>query len=161
MDINMAEITEKTENCERVAICDWLVAVDNIEPLIKVIRGQQVMLDRDLATLYGVETKRLNEQVKRSIKRFPEDFMFQLTKDECLRSQIVTLNAGRGQFYGENRFSVHPLRNNGILVREKAGFYGQVVKLTNSSVKRLDFPDKRGVGSPGQTRTVVLRTNAA
>ena len=55
------------------------------------------MLDRDLATLYGIETKRLNEQVKRNIKRFPEDFMFQLTKDECLRSQIATLNEGRGQ----------------------------------------------------------------
>lgn len=55
------------------------------------------MLDRDLASLYGVETKRLNEQVKRKIKRFPEDFMFQLTKDECLRSQIATLNEGRGQ----------------------------------------------------------------
>ena len=55
------------------------------------------MLDRDLATLYGVETKRLNEQVKRNIKRFPEDFMFQLTKEECLRSQIATLNEGRGQ----------------------------------------------------------------
>ena len=55
------------------------------------------MLDRDLATLYGVETKRLNEQVKRNIKRFPEDFMFQLTKDECLRSQIATLNEGCGQ----------------------------------------------------------------
>ena len=74
-----------------------MVGVDNIEPLIKIIRGQQVMLDRDLATLYGVETKRLNEQVKRNIKRFPEDFMFQLTKDECLRSQIATLNEGRGQ----------------------------------------------------------------
>ena len=73
------------------------VVVDNIESLIKVIRGQQVMLDRDLAALYGVETKRLNEQVKRNIKRFPEDFMFQLTKDECLRSQIATLNEGRGQ----------------------------------------------------------------
>ena len=44
----MADITEKTENCELVAICDRLAAVDNIEPLIKVIRGQQVMLDRDL-----------------------------------------------------------------------------------------------------------------
>ena len=55
------------------------------------------MIDRDLATLYGVETKRLNEQVKRNIKRFHEDFMFQLTKEECLRSQIATLNEGRGQ----------------------------------------------------------------
>ena len=93
----MADITEKTRNGELVTNRDQLVGVDNIEPLIKIIRGQQVMLDRDLATLYGVETKRLNEQVKRNIKRFPEDFMFQLTKDECLRSQIATLNEGRGQ----------------------------------------------------------------
>ena len=93
----MADITEKTGNGELVTNRDQLVVVDNIESLIKVIRGQQVMLDRDLATLYGVETKRLNEQVKRNIKRFPEDFMFQLTKDECLRSQIATLNEGRGQ----------------------------------------------------------------
>ena len=91
MNINMTDITEKTENGELVTIRDQLVVVDNIESLIKVIRGQQVMLDRDLAALYGVETKRLNEQVKRNIKRFPEDFMFQLTKDECLRSQIATL----------------------------------------------------------------------
>ena len=93
----MADITEKTGNGELVTNRDQLVGVDNIEPLIKIIRGQQVMLDRDLATLYGVETKRLNEQVKRNIQRFPEDFMFQLTKDECLRSQIATLNEGRGQ----------------------------------------------------------------
>ena len=97
MNINMTDKTEKTENGELVTNRDQLVVVDNIESLIKVIRGQQVMLDRDLATLYGVETKRLNEQVKRNIKRFPEDFMFQLTKDECLRSQIATLNKGRGQ----------------------------------------------------------------
>ena len=93
----MADITETTGNGELVTNRDQLVVVDNIESLIKIIRGQQVMLDRDLATLYGVETKRLNEQVKRNIKRFPEDFMFQLTKDECLRSQFATLNEGRGQ----------------------------------------------------------------
>ena len=63
MNINMTDITEKTENGELVANCDRLVGVDNIEPLIKIFRGQQVLLDRDLATLYGVETKRLNEQV--------------------------------------------------------------------------------------------------
>ena len=90
----MADITEKTGNGELVTNRDQLVGVDNIEPLIKIIRVQQVMLDSDLATLYGVETKRLNGQVKRNIKRFPEDFMFQLTKDECLRSQIATLNEG-------------------------------------------------------------------
>ena len=69
---------------------------NKVESLIRVIRGQQVMLDRDLAELYGVETKRLNEQVKRNIERFPEDFMFQLTKEECLRCQIGTSNEGRG-----------------------------------------------------------------
>lgn len=55
------------------------------------------MIDKDLALLYGVETKRLNEQVKRNIERFPEDFMFQLTMEECLRSQIATLNQAQGQ----------------------------------------------------------------
>ena len=68
-----------------------------IESLIHVIRGQQVMLDSDLARLYGVETKRLKEQVRRNLNRFPLDFMFELTKEECLRSQIATLNGGRGQ----------------------------------------------------------------
>ena len=68
-----------------------------IESLIYEMRGQKVMLDRDLARLYGVETKVLNQAVKRNIKRFPEDFMFQLTYEECLRSQIVTLNTKRGQ----------------------------------------------------------------
>ena len=55
------------------------------------------MIDKDLALLYGVETKRLNEQVKRNIERFPEDFMFQLTLEECLRSQIATLNQAQGK----------------------------------------------------------------
>ena len=62
-----------------------------IESLIHVIRGQQVMLDSDLAQLYGVETRRLNEQVKRNIERFPKYFMFQLTKDEI--SNLMSQNA--------------------------------------------------------------------
>lgn len=68
--------------------------LDNIRNKIYEIRGQKVMLDRDLAALYGVETRRLNEQVKRNVERFPEDFMFQLTKGEweILKSQIVTSN---------------------------------------------------------------------
>ena len=78
-----------------ITICD-IKSNDsiNIESLIRIIRGQQVMLDSDLAMLYGVETKRLNEQVKRNINRFPKDFMFQLTQDETVRlkSQIITLN---------------------------------------------------------------------
>lgn len=68
--------------------------VEQIESLIITVRGKQVILDRDLARLYGVETKRLNEQVRRNIERFPEDFMFQLTKEEAefSKSQIATLN---------------------------------------------------------------------
>lgn len=63
-----------------------------IEEKIFLVRGQKVMLDRDLAVLYEVPTKRLNEQVKRNKKRFPEDFMFRLTSEEFkfLRSQIAT-----------------------------------------------------------------------
>ena len=68
----------------------------DIEQRIFVIRGQRVMLDRDLAQLYGVETKRLNEAVKRNIKRFPQNFMFQLTNEEFinLKSQFATSSWG-------------------------------------------------------------------
>ena len=73
-----------------------LMTVDNVFNRVYIIRGQQVMLDYDLAEIYGYEVKRLNEQVKRNIVRFPEDFMFQLTKGEIpeafLKSQIATLN---------------------------------------------------------------------
>ena len=93
----MSDKIGKKEENPMPANYEQVVASENIVSLIREIRGQQVMLDRDLAVLYGVATKRLNEQVKRNIKRFPEDFMFQLTKEECLRSQIATLNEGRGQ----------------------------------------------------------------
>lgn len=71
-----------------------LMTVDNISHRVYVIRGQQVMLDYDLAEIYGYEVKRLNEQVKNNISRFPEDFMFQLTKQEVeyLRSNFSTAN---------------------------------------------------------------------
>ena len=72
------------------------VSEDAIRTMIVPVRGVQVMLDRDLATLYGVEVMYLNRQVKRNIERFPSDFMFQLTKEDCLRCQIGTLNGKRG-----------------------------------------------------------------
>ena len=83
---------ENPEANEPIAKCDPLAM--SIEKLIHPIRGQQVMLDSDLAKLYGVETRALNQAVKRNIERFPEDFMFQLFKDEfdSLRSQIVISN---------------------------------------------------------------------
>ena len=95
MNINMTDITEKTENGELVTNRDQLVVVDNIESLIKVIRGQQVMLDKDLATLYGVETRTLNQAVKRNIQRFPSDFRLQLTMEECSKSQIEEYHSFR------------------------------------------------------------------
>ena len=68
----------------------------DIQSKIYNVRGQRVMIDRDLAEMYGVETRRLNEQVKRNTKRFPEDFMFQLTKEEFenLKSQFATSRWG-------------------------------------------------------------------
>lgn len=76
-----------------------LIPIERIENRILLIRGQKVMLDSDLAELYGVTTKRLLEQVKRNTKRFPSDFMFPLTSEEAtlLRSQFATLKKGRGQ----------------------------------------------------------------
>jgi len=80
----------------------------SVERLIYVIRGQKVMIDKDLSNLYGVSTKRLNEQVRRNIKRFPDDFMFQLTKEEFillksahygLRSQIATSKSGGRRYF--------------------------------------------------------------
>lgn len=102
----MAKKTVKTANKQPVANCDQSSNFEvancdlktmRIESLIRFIREKQVILDTDLAMLYGVETKRLKEQVKRNIDRFPDDFMFELTREELngLRSQFATSN-GRG-----------------------------------------------------------------
>ena len=81
-----------------------------IESKIYFIREQKVMLDFDLAEMYGVYTKRLKEQVKRNIDRFPEDFMFELSKDEVInlsRSQFATLNRGQNIKYLPYAFTEH------------------------------------------------------
>lgn len=94
----MAKEREKAEgiSTELAANCGRLQETIDIQPMIKIIRGQQVMLDRDLATLYGVENRVLNQAVKRNSERFPEDFMFQLTQeeDDDLKSQFVTSSWG-------------------------------------------------------------------
>ena len=88
-----------------------------IEKMIFVIRDKQVLLDRDLATLYGVETKRINEQVKRNIERFPEEFCFQLNLEEAScssKSQIATLNAsGNKRGFNVKNCLMHS-RNKGL-----------------------------------------------
>jgi phage regulator Rha-like protein len=88
-----------------------LPALQSIGLAITVLRGQRVIMDAELAALYGVETKRLNEQVRRNVERFPQDFMFQLNDQEqaSLRSQIATLKTGRGQHrkYAPFAFTEH------------------------------------------------------
>ena len=77
-----------------------LITTDDIRSKVYIIRGQQVILDKDLAEIYGYDVKRLNEQVKRNINRFPEDFMFQLKTSEItesLKSQIATLNVSKNK----------------------------------------------------------------
>jgi phage regulator Rha-like protein len=96
----MAKASEKSVRRVRKEpeIATVLVPVERIERSILLIRGEKVILDTDLAELYGVTTKRLNEQARRNGGRFPSDFMFQLTEEEfsALRSQIATSNVGRG-----------------------------------------------------------------
>ena len=122
--------SEKPIEETKLEVANWdLKSIDSlrIESFIRIIRGQQVMLDSDLAMLYSVETKRLNEQVKRNIERFPEDFMFQLTKEETVslrsqfatlndeelysKSQIVTLKNGRGQ---HKKYLPYAFTRNGV-----------------------------------------------
>src|SRR6267142_1080899 len=76
-----------------------VVPIERIGSRILLVRGHKVLLDADLAALYGVSTKRFNEQVRRNAARFPEDFMFRLSAEEwdSLRSQFATLKTGRGQ----------------------------------------------------------------
>jgi hypothetical protein len=87
-----------------------IVPIGQIEQRILLIRGQRVMLDADLAKLYGVETRVLNQAVRRNPDRFPEDFMFRLTEAETksLRSQFVISNTGRGgRRYAPYAFTEH------------------------------------------------------
>jgi len=91
---------------------DEALVTKKIVPLIMTLRDTKVIIDRDLAKIYGVETRRLNEQVKRNPDRFPEDFVFQLTKEEAKfwlrsRSQIATLKRGRNIKYLPYAFTEH------------------------------------------------------
>ena len=88
-----------------------VIGILDVQRRIIAVRGVQVMLDRDLAALYGVETRVLNQAVRRNIGRFPEDFMFQLSKEDCLRSQIVTLSEARGKHL---KYMPYAFTENGI-----------------------------------------------
>jgi hypothetical protein len=93
----------------QIVISKLAIPPERIERRILLIRGQKMMLDADLAELYGVTTKRLNEQVKRNVQRFPSDFMFTLTKEESkiLRSQFATSSSWGGRRYNPLAFTEH------------------------------------------------------
>lgn len=93
----MSENNKSLIQTKVVVDSNSLPTQQHIESLIYNIRNQQVILDKDLAALYEVETRVLNQAVKRNMERFPEHFMFRLTKEECSRSQFVTLNGKRGE----------------------------------------------------------------
>ena len=97
----------KKEQEQSTDITPAVVDTKDIKSMIYMVRGQQVMLDSDLATLYQVETKAFNQAVSRNIERFPENFRFQLTKEEfdALRSQIATSNGRGGRRYRPYMFT--------------------------------------------------------
>ena len=90
------------------------ISTSKIENKIFIIRGVQVMIDRDIAELYGIETRRLNEQVKRNIERFPEEFMFQMNDEEFenWKSQIVISNSNKNTLNWMSQFATSNLDNN-------------------------------------------------
>jgi hypothetical protein len=108
------------------------IAEERIIDKIYLIRGKKVMLDRDLAELYGVETRRLKEQVNRNLERFPSHFMFELTKEENenLRSQNATLKQGAFSKYLPYAFTEH-----GVLMLSNVLKSGRAIEM---SIKIID-----------------------
>jgi len=96
---------------------NMLIPLERIQGAIFQMRGERVILDADLARLYGVEIRVLVQAVKRNIERFPEDVMFQLTADEYafLRSQIVTLKTGRGR---HRKYMPYAFTEQGVAINE-------------------------------------------
>jgi len=106
-----------------------IIPADSVESRILTIRGKKVILDSDLAAIYGVTPKRLNEQVKRNPRRFPPDFVFQLTKEEHgdLRSQIATLKPGSGR---HRKFLPYAFTENGAVMAANVLNSPQAVRMS-------------------------------
>lgn len=105
-----------------------IIPADSVATRILTIRGQKVILDSDLAALYGVTAKRLNEQVKRNARRFPADFIFQLTKEEAsdLRSQFATSSRS----HGGRRFLPYAFTENGAVMEANVLNSPQAVRMS-------------------------------
>jgi hypothetical protein len=144
-----------------------LLPHDDVQRMIHIIRGQKVMFDEDLARLYAVPTKRLNEQVHRNKKRFPPDFMFELTLREVedLRSQIATSSWG-GRRYRPNAFteqgvamlstvlnSERAIQVNIMIMRAFVGMR-QMMSLNRALAKRLASIERRLTGHNEDIRQI-------
>jgi hypothetical protein len=112
-----------------------LIPVERIEGSILLIRGQKVMLDRDLARLYGVETRVMNQAIRRNIDRFPEDFMFRLTREEIMRiSQFVISSVHPGVKTLKFSKSVMAFTEHGALLRDIRTEFRRVARRQASPV---------------------------
>ncbi|MDD3489558.1 MAG: ORF6N domain-containing protein [Paludibacter sp.] len=126
--------------------------IEHIQRKIYEIRGQRVMIDRDLSDLYGVTTKALNQAVKRNISRFPIDFMFQLTKDEALhlRSQSVTSS------WGGSRYLPYVFTENGVAMLSSV-LRSEVAIQTNIAIMRAFVAIRQSITSKPSDKFAVLQ----
>lgn len=120
---------------------------EQIERAIKIVRGQRVLLDSDLAQLYGVTTKALNQAVKRNLERFPDDFAYQLTANELtsLKSQIVTSKATRGG----RRYSTWAFTEHGVAMLSSVLRSPTAVQV-NIEIMRAFVRLRRLLATPGE-----------
>ena len=134
-----------------------LVPIERIDRSILLLREQKVMLDTDLAELYGVDTRSLIQAVQRNIDRFPADFMFQLTKEEFerLRSQTVTSNVGRGgRRYPPYAFTEQGVAMLSSVLRSRSGEHRDHAGLRAIAPDALVQP---GAGDPARRSRATLR----
>ena len=127
-------MVEKTAEGGPMAADRSLMPSERVERAILLVRGMRVLLDTDLAALYGVTTKRLNEQVKRNIERFPGDFAFQLTAEESahLRSQVATLDGGRGR---HRKYLPHVFTEHGAIMAASVLNSAEAVEMSSLVVR--------------------------
>ena len=140
-----------------------LIPIELIASKIYLIRNVKVMLDRDLAELYGVETKVLKQAVRRNIDRFPADFMFELTKNEyqSLRSQIVTLKRGQHSKYAPFAFTKHGvLMLSSVLNSERAIQANIQIMRTFTKLREALIDDKDLRKELEELRQLTARTSA-
>ncbi len=137
-----------------------LIPIERIKQKIYVVRGERVMLDTDLAKIYGVETKMFNRAVKRNLKRFPEDFMFQLSaeEDEGLRFQIGTSNKGRGgRRYLPFVFTEHGAPAGGEYFEQRQSRRSERAGRSRFRQAAANAHFKRGTGEKGRSARTQIR----